>query len=143
MKTIIVFMWAAIVVTWVAYGQAAQVSEVSDFVEQFEDRYNTQVGYIDISFIDKYDDPQQVGECNRYYYRNPAITIRKSYWKQANYDRKLIMLFHELGHCAFNREHNESIYRDGCNKSFMSAILMSSGCFELHKNEIYNELKRK
>ncbi len=47
------------------------------------------------------------------------IVIDRGFWKDANVNMKEIILFHELGHCYLQRDHNEGSFNDGSCKSIM------------------------
>ena len=47
------------------------------------------------------------------------IVINSAYWNQFNSDQKEAVLFHELGHCYLNREHNDAALPSGNCTSLM------------------------
>ncbi len=74
---------------------------------------------------------------NRYYWHSLERSLStKSLIKEE------ILLFHELGHCVFDRMHREDLYEDKCPRSLMSSVLMTPKCFVKHYNELIYELPR-
>lgn len=49
-----------------------------------------------------------IGVCwNIYYDDKPFVLIDAKFWKAATYFSREAVVFHELGHCLLNREHND------------------------------------
>lgn len=52
--------------------------------------------------------PNAIGVC--YYFTNlRAILISEKFWNDASPTKREMVVFHELGHCALNRGHNDSL----------------------------------
>jgi hypothetical protein len=49
-----------------------------------------------------------VGFCYRWPFTRPEIRVRKMAWEFLNEKQRLALLYHELGHCALNREHTDT-----------------------------------
>lgn len=115
--------------------------EVMDLVKRFEEQYKVDLYAIDIRFVDKIEKPQEdaVGVC---YQGTGIIKLRSDYWVYANDTQRMVLLYHELGHCYFGRiEHVEDKYEeDRCEKSIMSSHVMGEHCFNKHAVELLNEL---
>ena len=98
-----------------------QVRELSivgfeKYVAQFEkDAYNHgKLIIIDdlvIQFGDLkklYPDKDWVGVCQRYYYNTAnTITIDKAYWDKTSEEGREWLIYHEISHCALNRNHRD------------------------------------
>ena len=82
------------------------------FVEEFELRYNIEVGYTVRFDSDRVTGGSStagttVGVCR--IYSNPSyreILINKNWWDSASESSRKILIFHELGHCTFERDHD-------------------------------------
>ena len=48
------------------------------------------------------------GTCQYGRYISNHVTIDKSFWNRAGYLSREFVVFHELGHCVLNRDHDES-----------------------------------
>lgn len=67
------------------------------------------------------------------------ISIKAQYWDTASPIQKRVLMFHELGHCALNRGHNEE--RVNCrNVSTMFPILVANKFTEDHVEKYDIEL---
>ena len=61
----------------------------------------------------------------------PTILIDKDYWANAEVEDRMALVFHELGHCALYREHEDSMVRfDG--HPYPGSIMHSSLMPGLH-----------
>jgi hypothetical protein len=104
---------------------------------EFDSKYNIVLDSTKIFFSEDLEEPV-VGLCEFSVPRK--ITIDALYWSKATKTQRKLLMFHELGHCVFNREHKEDKYTDGCPKSIMSSVLMTPDCFYAHSKEITKEL---
>ena len=50
-----------------------------------------------------------VGVCHVYYNQTKEIIIRKDKWSSYPEDQKRLLIFHELGHCALDRNHKDGM----------------------------------
>jgi hypothetical protein len=67
------------------------------------------------------------------------VTIKESYWQSIGEFQRQILVFHELGHCLLNREHDEKKFDESCPGSLMNHEVVSSSCSDL-KQVYFNEL---
>jgi len=82
------------------------------FVEDFETRYNIEVAYTVRFDTDRVTGGSSsagttVGVCR--IYSNPSyreIIINENWWNSASTASRKILMFHELGHCTFERDHD-------------------------------------
>lgn len=69
------------------------------------------------------------------------VAIKKSYWDAASSFQRTVLIYHELGHCLLNREHNSTLLEGKCPSSFMHPSIVDVGCEGF--NQVYiNELFR-
>lgn len=111
--------------------------EISDLVDDFEYTYGYSTDSIKIMMVYKFKDTVRVGECLT---MPPTISIKIGAWNAYGPIQKKVLLFHELGHCLFGREHILDVFEDGCPKSIMYPNIMSEKCFIAHEDELILEL---
>lgn len=99
-------------------------------VEAFEVEWGQQVTNIDMFFVDRiaYMDDTVIGACiivtggSRAYQR--VIQVDRAAWGASDdADFREILIFHELGHCALNRGHNNALFVDNTARSIMNAVV--------------------
>jgi hypothetical protein len=66
------------------------------------------------------------------------IFIDPEFWRYASYFDKISVIFHELGHCDLNRDHNNSLDEFGYPISIMNATLVQLN--PLNITDYINEL---
>ena len=66
----------------------------------------------------------KVGVCVKYIDGTREILIRESSWNSYSSRKQEILIFHELGHCALDRSHDEERYK-GYKVSLMSPQLIN------------------
>ena len=59
------------------------------------------------------------GQCSYSYARPRMITIDIPFWNRASQLGREMIIFHELGHCVLNRDHDERQFASGFCKSIM------------------------
>lgn len=64
-----------------------------------------------------------VGVCEYYSDGSKKVHMNEDWWPTASTLSKKILVYHELGHCAFNRNHNTNIFSGGRPYSIMYPIL--------------------
>lgn len=55
----------------------------------------------------------------------PAIFIKKSFFKNLDYDQQEQLMWHELGHCLLGKEHDASHLNNGYPTSIMYPVVFS------------------
>lgn len=80
------------------------------------------------------DNQSWVGVCTKWSNSNyTEITIDKEYWDNASETAREQLILHELGHCEFNKGHNDKRMYD-CPESVMTTYVFSyyelTNCFE-------------
>lgn len=73
--------------------------------------------------LENFEDTQAIGYCRSYSNGNREIALDNSFWQNANSLQKEFLLFHELGHCILNLEHNDSSDNNGICLSIMQSGL--------------------
>lgn len=80
-----------------------------------------------LSWIDDEANKTAVGIC---YYRMDGvgeIQIKSSHWEKISYAEKKQMLYHELGHCVMNLDHDDKFYQWPCGnaRSIMNSYVLN------------------
>lgn len=91
------------------------------YIELFENSYNVNVN---VPIIYNYEDPLYAGACYTYSDGYKEIKVNKKFWENYSTEQREVLIFHELGHCVFNLDHdnNHSLY---CPASVMRSYLFS------------------
>ena len=116
---------------------AKTTPELQVYVDRFEQDFDVVVGDIPVSFVDEFEDnPGVAGICYHWTKGNKSyreIKIKRSYYDMVkHYDLKVEQLiYHELGHCRFDRKHNNERRDDGSPASIMRWHLFNS--YEIFK----------
>ena len=72
---------------------------------------------------------------------NLNIEIDPIYWNEASDTEKEVLLFHEMGHCVLNKEHNETVLTDfNMPKSIMYPYVFNNP-YSRYRDYYVNELK--
>ncbi len=74
-----------------------------------------------IKFDGKLNDTNILAECEHAYY--PIISFRPSFWDNASEEDRENVMFHELGHCILNLDHDEERIRTINNESIAKSIM--------------------
>ena len=93
--------------------QPAEVnSELVSYIDQFEEisgqRYTGRTIFSTKEFLQQYGE-QVIALCFKYTSGKKEIYIDEEFWEQADETYKQEAIFHELGHCVLNREHDSSL----------------------------------
>ncbi len=127
----------ALFINTVVWSQFYQMFNTSvdpafvDYKHRFERHYGKPVS-VGINFGEM---ENAVGVC---YYVTGNIEIDKDYWDSVGESAREELIFHELGHCVLNKEHNEYMMGD-CPASIMYPEL-TPGCYDKHKEYYIKEL---
>ena len=85
--------------------------------------------------------PQPIaGQCMKYGDGWRQIEIDPTYWASVDDDTRMVLVFHELGHCVFNRLHNWDTMSDGCPLSIMQTDNFGDPCYAMHQADYLAEL---
>lgn len=83
-------------------------------------------------------EPPVVGECEM---ETKTVRIDPTFWKTAVEVQRQELIFHELGHCILNRDHNNAQFADHCPKSIMNEYTTTPSCYVKHYEELIQELR--
>lgn len=107
-------------------------SEILPYVKEFEAFYGKKVENTSINFTD-FLGSSVVGIClshskNSDWYNSKVIKLDRRYWNESSKSSKEILIFHELGHCELNRDHDDDFIKikSGSKEVFMSKTIMNS-----------------
>ena len=70
-----------------------------------------------------------VGKCTTWTSGYREITIDKTYWDNASESARNQLILHELGHCEFNRGHDDTFF-NGCPNSVMTSYVFNYNSLE-------------
>lgn len=102
-------------------------AEFTPYVQEFEKYYNDKVK-TPIIFGDKFE-KSVIGVCIEYNKHIKIIKINPRFWNQADTYEREALVFHELGHCELNKDHNDAIFEITDNH-FIPASLMRSNLLD-------------
>lgn len=95
----------------------AQVEgDLLPYVNRFEEVWGHKVTF---QVYQTVIDPQYGGICYGMGTSAQVVIINSTYWDSLTDAAKEQLMFHELGHCALNRQHREDINSDGSPVSIM------------------------
>lgn len=125
-------------------------STFEEFIFNFEQEASARlniadykIGDIPINFGETSDDKYK-GICVTYANGEKEIIVAKKWWDSASYTKKEIFIFHELGHCALGRDHNDELVKVGDSEfqklSLMNSFLPSSFDYLDYREEFLIEL---
>jgi len=100
-------------------------SYVSSFESLFSVSVNTPIVFGDVG--------EYAGVCYKYSSGYSEIRINENNWEFLTEKQKEQLIFHELGHCVFDREHNDN-FDNGCPESIMRSYMFSQS----EINDCYN-----
>jgi len=122
----------------------------ASFVQEFEIKgkaltgnANFTIGDVPINFGDT-EDPAFQGVCFVYSDGAKEIIIRKSWWDTVNnQEYRESLIFHELGHCALDRDHLDETASNGglsYKISMMNSVILTPEAYQPNKSEYLEEL---
>lgn len=113
--------------------------ELNRYVEDFEEEYGVYVNYpVGIGEIP--ESTSAVGACYSY---GPgrSVVISERYWDRATARDKKATVYHELGHCSLDKDHEEGDLEDGCPQSLMNPYTITEYCMEKHWKYYVEQLR--
>jgi hypothetical protein len=72
--------------------------------------------------------------------KTPKITIKKSFWERSDIPTRELLIFHELGHCIFDRDHRTTHRGSAFPVSIMEPTLFSSFFYVKYYSYYISEL---
>lgn len=93
----------------------------------------------------KYRGEYVIGLCGQSNMLNPVITIDKEFWDESSETSREILMFHELGHCILDKNHNNNMIMLPTvawpiPASIMGAELLSDNYYVLNRDYYLHEL---
>lgn len=119
-------------------GQAPQDSRVAEYVDRFERDFKVHVGYITIRFNSTWPQKDVMAFCS-----GTTVVIMQSHWETSSELTRESLIYHELGHCVFDLDHDDAQYEDGCSKSIMSTYMDSGWCLTKYRDQLISNLRSK
>ncbi len=94
------------------------------------------------AYIENIEQRGTLGQCKSYSNGSKQIFIDEPYWNRVDEIKREYLVFHELGHCLLDRDHNDSRDSDGiCTSIMQSGNGGCDGIYNLTNREILlNEL---
>jgi hypothetical protein len=99
------------------------------FVNSFQEEFNLRVK---VPIVFKTIEKRYAGVCLVYSNGYREININKDLWAYYSYEQREQLIYHELGHCVFNKGHDNTT-REDCPHSIMRSYMFSN--YEI--NECY------
>lgn len=131
------YKWTLIILGLLAFSCTKEYgyevdSEVLPFFEAFEAEGAARGIAIDLeaegigATIDFIRDNSTVGQCQTSDEGNRRVFIDRAFWEDYDFAEKEFIVYHELGHCFLQREHDNSVNGDNVCSSIMQSGI--SGC---------------
>lgn len=118
---------------------------VTQFValgKQYSGNQNFNVGDVPVNFGNT-EDPSFEGVCFSYSDGTTEVIIKESWWVSASQSLKESLLFHELGHCALGRDHDDETIKVAGNTyktSIMNSVIVNPTQYDNHRAGYLTEL---
>jgi len=145
MKNLIIFY----LLTLSSCGSANySIKGFESYVEEFHaqaSKYNKAIdlAHLDISFGDTQSaGPEVIGLCYTYESsEDKDIVINKEFWNDATELQRKELMFHEMGHCLLDLDHDDSIVNPpGRPKSIMNSHMIATYWLERFFDDYVKEL---
>lgn len=123
-------------------------SEFNPYVARFvslsqKTRNPVTISDLSVVFSDKLD-TYILGQCLRQTNRTPIIMINSKLWPTLSQPSKEMLIFHELGHCRLNRDHDDSLVisqdQYSVHKSIMSTYALEGFFYARNYESLITEL---
>ena len=121
-------------------GDGYKDPSLSEYLSQFEEDMGVEIpGHLSISIVDdlyKISNPNVDAVCwsNSKTKVGEKIEIRRSRWEDMDDDSREQLLYHELGHCVLNKDHNfgqkPGLIWSLCPSSIMNPYTFTEGQIE-------------
>ena len=86
-------------------------------------------------------EPGENGRCEWDIFGHKTIVLKEAYWQAIDENAREALLFHELGHCLFDRTHlNEQLHGSAVPASLMHENTMRSAVYVDNRNRYLDEL---
>ncbi len=113
------------------------------FIESFNREFGVRVS---VPIVFKAIESRYAGVCLKYSSGYKEIQINSTHWNNYSLDQKEQLIYHELGHCVFNRGHNDRMMEANTNcpdsimKSYMFSLNEINNCYVPERNHYMEEL---
>jgi len=116
------------------------IRNVDPDMEEYVHRFENDIGH-DINFQVKFEElsDNKAGECIQWTNGAKLVKIKKSYFMAINEYRKEQLLYHELGHCELNKDHNDSTKTFNSRAGTWPASVMRNTAFSESESNVYKE----
>lgn len=82
-------------------------------------------------YVEQIEERGTLGQCKSYADGSKTVVIDQFYWRTASDEERQYVVFHELGHCALGRDHDNSTSPDGiCSSIMQSGIGVCESIFD-------------
>lgn len=118
------------------------VSQFEQAGKQYSGDPNFSAGHVPVNFGNTENESFE-GVCFSYPDGTTEVIIRESWWNSASQPLRESLLFHELGHCVLNRDHdNETHEANNFNykASLMNSVIVNSSQYNNHRAGYLTEL---
>ena len=125
--------------------QFSTSNEIFDtYVKKFEDHAKIKTGNMNYKVIDipinfgDTENDQFVGVCFTYSDGKKEIIIKADWWNRVSTSSKESLIFHELGHCALDRDHNEDVIENTNGEVIRASIMHPAIVSAQHYSHFYD-----
>lgn len=118
------------------------VSQFEQAGKQYSGNTGFSAGHVPVNFGNTENESFE-GVCFSYPDGTTEVIIKETWWNSASQSLKESLLFHELGHCVLNREHDNETHDSGNTTykgSLMNSVIVSSGQYNSHRSGYLTEL---
>jgi hypothetical protein len=107
---------------------AVSAEQLSFLINEFQKYYNSPsldftVDFKPASYMNSQGGGTIIGVCELYSNQTKQVHMNSDWWATGSELQKRILVYHELGHCHFNRSHDSRTFSDGRPYSIMNPIL--------------------
>lgn len=111
--------------------------DVKPYLDEFEQAYGVDPTVVAYAFRSLPDD--SAGKC----VGATQVLLSTRYWPQYPTELRRALIWHEIGHCIFGLDHDNSLFSDQCPASLMGYRLPSRTCYLAHRLELEADYRSK
>ena len=147
-KTILLLFILCIIVSCSKQNDSEISEELQIHFDSFASEaltYGIEIDFKDVDidgYIENIEERGTLGQCKSYSDGSKKVIIDQPFWNQAAYDQREYIVFHELGHCVLDREHNDQEDENGNCLSIMQSgnNACMSGYSSENRTQLLSEL---
>lgn len=113
------------------------------FIQSFEAEFNRKVR---VPIVLKTIENKYAGVCLVYSNGYREIRINKNSWDQYSHEQKEQLIYHELGHCVMNKNHDNALLNNHCPNSIMRSYMFNdyeiNECYLPEYNHYMDDLRK-